>query len=244
MALDWQNALAGGATGALTGLGAGTALGGPLGAGLGALGGSILGAIPAIINNSATPRVPNINNNLAGQGNFLTGYAGQQQQLPRFTPMQQSALEQLLQQGLAGSNFENIENRARTQFQTKTLPSIAERFAGLSSGPGGSSRFRGALGAAASDLEQGLAALRSQNALQLLGLGLKPSFENIYIPGREGLLGPIAQGGSNALVQLMPLFLQWLQNRNAQPAAQIGQPNNFQPQQAPEFPSFRFGGIQ
>lgn len=63
-------------------------------------------------------------------------------------------------------NFAPIEQQARTQFNTQTIPSLAERFTAMG-GEGGqrSSAFQGALGRAGSDLEQGLAALKAQYAL-------------------------------------------------------------------------------
>lgn len=217
MAYNWQSALAGGAGGALSGAGTGALLAGPLGAGLGAIGGGILGGFSGLLNQPQQPQ--RRNNVIGGQGNPLTGYGSTTEQLPRFSPEQQSALSQLLQQGLSNADFSNIEKQARTQFQTQTVPSIAERFAGLSSGPAGSSRFRGALGAAGAGLEQNLAALRSQYGLQQLGLGLQPTFENIYTPRSEGLLGPVLQAFGSALPSVASYYFS--QNQNQNPLANI-----------------------
>lgn len=84
-------------------------------------------------------------------------------------PQTQQLLNQTLQgsQTPQGYGFEPIENRARQQFEQRTIPGLAERFSSL--GSGGSQRssaFTGALGGAASDLEGQLAALRSQYGLQ------------------------------------------------------------------------------
>lgn len=134
----------------------------------------------------------------------LFGYPAQTQQLPRFTPEQQSALNQLLSLGSANiqkpyEGFAPIEQQARTQFQTQTIPSIAERFTAMGGAQKGSSAFQGVLGSAASGLESQLAALKSQyglqqrqQGLQQLGLGLTPSFENIYQPQTTGFLGGLA----------------------------------------------------
>lgn len=164
-----------------------------------------------------------------GEGNWLTGYGAQTQQLPRFTPEQQSALNQLLQQGLGNADFGGIEKRELNRFNTETIPGLAERFTAL--GGGGSQRssaFQGALGSAGAQLGERLGALRSQHGLQQLGLGLTPSFENIYIPGREGAAGPIAQAGGQAATQMFPLFLQWLQQYMAQQNPQQIRAQNIQ----------------
>ena len=210
---NWGNALGGGTAGALGGAasgaalgslfpGVGTGIGALVGGGLGALGGSAPGLLDQNQQSLQPGQVPG-----SQTGNFLTGYNGYNQQLPRFTQEQQSALSQLLSQGLGNSNFQGIENRARQNFSNKTVPSLAERFASL--GSGGSQRssaFTGALGSAASDLESQLAALRGQYGLQQLGLGLTPSFENIYIPQQGGLLQGAAPGIGQLLGQLPQLF--------------------------------------
>jgi len=123
-----------------------------------------------------------------GVRNFTVGEPGQALQFPNYTPIQQGGLNKLLLQGLQNSDFGGIENRARQDFQTKTLPSIAERFTSMGAGNRGSSAFAGQLGAAASDLESQLGALRGQYGLQQLQYGLRPQFENAYIPRSGGLL--------------------------------------------------------
>src|ERR1700684_1866670 len=100
---------------------------------------------------------------------------GQLKQLSTVTPGQGNIIGQAGTSGLdllkriQGNqfNFEPIAQQARTQFNTQTIPSIAERFASM--GSGGSQRsssFANALGSAGSGLEQSLAALRSQYGLQ------------------------------------------------------------------------------
>lgn len=144
-------------------------------------------------------------------GEFFTGTPARTEQFAKFTPQQQAAQNQILQQLLAllqqnvggqpnYTGFEPVEQRARTQFQSQTIPSLAERFTAM--GSGGSQRssaFQGALGSAASGLEQGLAALRAQYGLQQQGLqqnnlanllrgGFQPSFESSYFPRQPGFL--------------------------------------------------------
>lgn len=158
---------------------------------------------------------------------FLGGTAPQTQQFQRFTPQQQTALNQILGQATSGLqnqkpfDFAPIEQQARTQFKTDTLPSIAERFTAMGSGPR-SSNFAPALASAGAGLEQSLAALRSQVGLQqqgqqqnflqnLLQLGLTPQFENAYEPRQPGFAesagAPILQGLGQALPYLLPLLL-------------------------------------
>src|SRR5579864_1494292 len=66
-------------------------------------------------------------NTLDQQGDWFNGSPGQAFQFPRFTPNQLSALDFFLQQGMQNSDFGNIENLARENFETKTIPSLAER---------------------------------------------------------------------------------------------------------------------
>lgn len=164
---------------------------------------------------------------LQGVGNFLTGTPGQTQQFQRFTPQQQGLqntainsiqdILKMLQPGggqggqegpgsMGQFDFAPIAQQARTQFQTQTAPSIAERFASLGgSGTKGSSGLNAALAGAGANLEQGLAGLQSkynlaqggqQNQLLqlLLSLAGQPSFENAYFPSRPGFLQSAASG--------------------------------------------------
>lgn len=145
------------------------------------------------------------------------------QQIPTLTPQQLGvkgqASNQALQmlQGLGGGNFnfEPIAQQARTQFQTQTLPGLAERFTSLGSGAQRSSAFQGALGQAGAGLEEGLAGLKSQYGLQqqglnqnllqlLLGHSLSPEADTLINEGEPGALsqlGPI-------LGQLLPFLPQ------------------------------------
>lgn len=124
-------------------------------------------------------------------GGGLTGHREKFKQVPRFTPEQQTALSSLLGQGMQNTDFGNIENLARTNFQTQTVPSLAERFTSMGGlqGTGGTQRssgFQDALGRAGAGLEQNLAGMRSQFGMQQLGMGLQPRFENAYSPRQAG----------------------------------------------------------
>lgn len=124
------------------------------------------------------------------------------QQVQRYTPQQQQALNNVLQQAMGklgqpmGEGFEPIAQQARTQFGQSTVPSIAERFSGL--GPGiasaqRSSAFGQTLGQAGAGLEGQLAGQKAQFGQQeqqllqqLLGLGLTPQFDTQYQPEKPG----------------------------------------------------------
>lgn len=139
-----------------------------------------------------------------GLRSFLFGKGPQATQLPTVNPQQQMLMDWLLSQGKQGLgqdaefNFEPIEKQAMTQFNSQIIPSIAERFAGT--GARNSSAFQSALGQAGAGLAENLAALkaqygfqgaqnRQQNALNMLGMGLRPTFENLYSEESPGLLG-------------------------------------------------------
>jgi hypothetical protein len=196
-----------GAAGALSGAATGAALGSffpGVGNGIGAVGGGLLGGLSGLYGGD--------------KNNFLTGSQGQMQNTPNFTPQQQGVQNQALQQlmqlmGQQGqpnySGFQPIEDRARQQFNTQTVPGLAERFTSLGGGQR-SSAFQGALGQYGSDLNSQLSALRSQYGVQqqqlgqnqlssLSNIGFQPSFQNQYTTGQPGLLH-----------ELLPLLLQVL----------------------------------
>ena len=145
--------------------------------------------------------------------NFFLGDQGGWSQLANFNPQQQQAFSQILQQALSGlqnptQGFEPIAQNARQQFNTQTIPSLAERFTSM----GGDSRqqssaFAGALGSASSGLDSQLAALKAQYGLQnqnslqnLLGMGLTPQFENVFKPRQPGFLESLLGEAGKALV--------------------------------------------
>jgi len=142
-------------------------------------------------------------------GSFLDGRrgkGGQVEEMQRFTPEQQAALDQLLQQGMAAIEPGALETRARRQFEEETIPSIAERFTAMGGGQL-SSAFPAALGRAGAGLEESLAALRTQMGLQQVGMGLQPRFEPTYFQRQPGF----AEAGITALapqvLKLLPLLL-------------------------------------
>lgn len=140
--------------------------------------------------------------------NFFTGSPATSQQFPVLSPQQlnvkgaasNQALKML--QNLGGTTgFEPIAQQARTQFQSQTVPGIAERFTALGSGGQRSSAFTGALGQAGVGLEEGLASLQSQHGMDLLKLLLGTSLS----PEVETGITPESEGGFGALLkQLLP----------------------------------------
>lgn len=129
---------------------------------------------------------------------FFKGREAQIASINKYSPEAQGALGYLLnqaQQNMANpyQGFEPIAQQARSQFQKKTLPSIAERFAGSGSNALSSGSFASQLGEAGAGLEEALAALQSQYgmqnrqmSLQELLAGITPQFENFYQPREQG----------------------------------------------------------
>ena len=139
-----------------------------------------------------------------GVKNFFMGTPQNQQQIPRFSPDITSGISNLFSQGMQNMNPDAIENRARNQFQTQTVPSLAERFTSMG-GPGSqggqrSSAFGAQLGGAGADLESQLAALRSQFGMQQTQMGLTPTFDTMNNPRQPGVL-------ESAIPQLLQLLV-------------------------------------
>ena len=136
--------------------------------------------------------------NYGPQAMALPG-GGTQLTTPRYTQEQTQILNNLAQMGAQNADFGNIENRARSQFATQTIPGLAERFTSMGGGQR-SSAFQGALGQAGADLESQLAAQRAGFGLQQLGLGLQPQFESYLQPSPyQGLAQGLTQGFGAAL---------------------------------------------
>lgn len=108
------------------------------------------------------------------------------------------------QQGLqglpqAGFDFAPLAQQARTQFNTETVPTLAERFTAMGNGQR-SSAFESSLGRAGAGLEENLAALKAQydyNNFQnqqqhylnrILG-GAQPQYQQSFIPPQQGIVG-------------------------------------------------------
>lgn len=152
---------------------------------------------------------------MPGLGNFLLGEHGYNTQLPLRDEWGTQLQQWIGNQGqqTLGQNkpfdFAPIAQQAQEQFRTETVPSIADRFLGTSN-TRNSSGFQNALGAAGAGLQQNLAALKAQydyqshnqqqqNALQMLGMGLQPSYENIYTQGSPGFLAGLGENITQGL---------------------------------------------
>lgn len=158
---------------------------------------------------------------------FLLGKGEQQQQIPRFTPEQQTIFSQLLgggapaiPQGLeflqsilsqAPEAMRQFEAPALRQFEEEILPTIAERFTGqLGAGSARSSAFGQQLGQAGASLQERLSAQRGtqstqalQQLMQILGMGLTPQFDTLLRPSQPGFLQEAGQGA----LQMLPSLL-------------------------------------
>lgn len=159
---------------------------------------------------------------------FLFGKKEKTKQIPRFNPQQEGIQNMLLSGGSqalpdALSFLKNIlssdpdalqqfQAPAMRQFQQEIIPTIAERFSQL--GAQKSSAFGQQLGKAGASLAENLAAQKaglSSGAISqlagLLGYGMQPSFESIYRPPTQGLLGGLAGSSGGALSSLLPFLL-------------------------------------
>jgi hypothetical protein len=150
---------------------------------------------------------------LAGAAGGAASNRGKFQQVNRFNPQQNQQLDLLTQLGLGQlqnpqQGFEGIANKARSDFNNITVPGLAERFAGSNSRLSSPS-YLSQLGAAGAQLDTNLggqAAQYGQNqqglALQQLGLGLQPRFDQAYMGGGDNflssLLGGLGRGGTQA----------------------------------------------
>lgn len=151
------------------------------------------------------------------QGSFWGGAPAQTQQFSRFKPGQEQLMQgvgQMGQQGLQNTSldFGPIAQAARARFSSQTLPALAERFAGA--GAVGGSGWRNALSSAQAGLETNLAGMEQEfnqgninQYLQMLQLGLTPSFENIYMSGQPGAGQALAGGLGQSIGPIMKILM-------------------------------------
>jgi hypothetical protein len=205
MAIDWGNI----ASGALAGAGSGATLGSlipipgvstAVGAGLGALFGGGLGAAGSYFGNPSKPGGP--------------------QRASAPNKQENNVLQYLLSQGLGQlqnplQGFQPIADRARSQFNQITIPSLAERFTSLGNNALSSPSFASSLGQAGAGLEEALAALgadygqrNQQNAMSMLTLGLSPAFQTYYQPQEHGFGRQLLSGAVSTGLQAAPQLYQ------------------------------------
>ena len=137
---------------------------------------------------------------------FLLGSPQKTTQASLYTPEAQQMMSQLMQTGFGGLkqfDFGPIRDQAIRQYEQQIVPSLAERFTSM--GGRRSSGFQQALGASGSNLMSNLAAQEENYNLQrqpmfqqLIGMGLRPQWENIIEQRHPGivetLLASLAQG--------------------------------------------------
>ena len=132
--------------------------------------------------------------------NFLFGTPQTTNQLPLFSPEQQTARQQVRGMGLSSLqntplSFAPLKQQYEKQFSEQVIPTLAERFAGNLR----SSAFKGAFGNTASDFYSKLAGLESQYNLGARQQGfrelmstLNPEFQTQLVPAQTGFLGNLA----------------------------------------------------
>ena len=119
---------------------------------------------------------------------FGGGSQGGVQQHSLLNPQQmdlQNLFGQYSKQALTNPGQSPIAQQARHNFNTQTIPSIAERFTAMGGGQR-SSAFQAALQNAGGDFDRSLASLDYQQAHQLGQQALRPQFENIAAKAGRG----------------------------------------------------------
>jgi hypothetical protein len=172
------------------------------------------------------------------ESSFFSGTPEYNEQVPLYTKNQEAGLSQLFQSGLGGLegllqqlgqpyqnqgspdfspfqmapfDFEPIAQQARTNFTTKTVPSLAQRFTGLggpqSEGGQRSAAYPAALSSAGAGLEEGLAALRSQYGLkqQALAQNAGQQAQNYSLAQQQ--MGQVGQQNQRQMLQQLILSL-------------------------------------
>ena len=145
---------------------------------------------------------------------FLDSLFGKKEkfrQIPTMSEGQQGFQNEALKRmmGLLGPggglDTSAMEQQARGNFMSKTVPGIAEMFTNMGSGGQSSSAFQGALGEAGAGLEQNISAMKPQMNMQLLqslmGPGMQQGFDTYHEQAQPGLLGQLAGPGAMMAAQ-------------------------------------------
>jgi hypothetical protein len=132
----------------------------------------------------------------------LFGSPQRVQQAQQYTPEAQQMMSRMMNTGFEGLkqfDFGPIRDKAIRQYQQQIVPGLSERFTSM--GGRRSSGFQQALGASGSDLMSNLAALEENYNLQrqpmfqqLIGMGLRPQWENLVNPATSGLIPDLLKG--------------------------------------------------
>lgn len=131
-------------------------------------------------------------------GRLFGGRKPKAQQVKRFTPQQESALNQLMSRGMAATDMGGLEKKYRGLFERDVVPGLAERFTAMGGGQRSSS-FEESLRRGGLGLSEQLAGLEHQGGMQALGLGMQPRFDTVMTPGSPGLLQGLMGGVSGML---------------------------------------------
>jgi len=132
--------------------------------------------------------------------------------IPLFTNQQLPLLQMLGQQGQQQfmnpySGFEDIAKQATENFNQNTIPSLAERFTSMGQNSLTSPLFASQMGQAGAQMNTQLAAMKqmygNQNrsqALEMLGMGLAPQYQNLKMAAQPGAVSSFMQLAMPALV--------------------------------------------
>lgn len=126
-------------------------------------------------------------------GRLFGGRKPKAQQVKRFTPQQESALNQLMSRGMAATDMGGLEKKYRGLFERDVVPGLAERFTAMGGGQRSSS-FEESLRRGGLGLSEQLAGLEHQGGMQALGLGMQPRFDTVMTPGSPGMLQGLMGG--------------------------------------------------
>ncbi|MFI5332573.1 MAG: hypothetical protein ACHQVS_00560 [Candidatus Babeliales bacterium] len=169
-------------------------------------------------NQFTTPSQGKVNKR-SGVRSFFAGDPAYSMVTTPYTPDQQNILNWLAQsgqqglQGLGnqGFDFGPLQQQAQSQFYSETVPTLAERFTAMGGGQR-SSAFESAIGRAGAGLKENLAALKAQydygnqqnqqaNFMNRLQMGLRPQYENAFVPSTGGIF----HGAASAVGKAVPL---------------------------------------
>lgn len=126
-----------------------------------------------------------------------------------YEPDQMDAQNSLLRQAMAGIGGNAMENKARGDFASKTIPSISERFAELDGMS--SSGYMNSLAEAGRGLEGDINAQRENMLMNLLQFGLTPQYSVFHQGEQPGKMQQFGQGIAGASNSMMGMGMQGVQ---------------------------------
>lgn len=126
-----------------------------------------------------------------------------------YEPDQMNAQNFALRQALEGLQGNAIENKARGDFASKTVPTISERFAGIDGM--GSSGYMNSMAQAGRELEGDISAQRQDQLMNLLNIGLTPQYSVFHQGEQPGKMQQFGQGIASAGNSTMGMGMQGAQ---------------------------------